>query len=278
MRPKLWPDDKIDGGPYHGKTYGQVVDGLDRQQMIAFLGYVAAWPNQYVAKRWYVGWELARWVGDGAESGDRELLILATNKTVEAAEAAAKNGKLDEARALWLKVLRSVPDHEEATAAVPRIDNAHRLMRQVADDPDDTAGRAELVDVLASLGATDLALTHLAALQKRNYEPETVERERGQLLVAKKKWRDAEEIFKRLAKQHPGDPWLPRRIKYVRARARLEKAPNDPDAHLAYAEVFVEQELWAGATSEYRKVLAFEGSTARKASSTGKLSRRSGPR
>lgn len=254
---------RIEEGKHHGKSAGQVVDELDRAQLLDFLLFVEAFAGSYIGHRWKLPEVYFTWVINGTLSGEKQRKLRAASTTIAAAKAAATAGKLDEARAHWKKVLESVPDHEDASAAIKRIDRILLLTRRNTADPDDTAAAYDLMNELFNLGAYDLALVKNEALRKRGYDPVKVDRMRAFVLVRKQKWKEAEQVFGRLAGKRPNDTQLANWSAYARAQAKLARAPNDPALRMELAAVNYASKSWDAALTEYRKVLESTRATAK---------------
>lgn len=254
---------RIEEGRHHGKSAGKVVDELDRAQLLDFFLFVESYPGKYIGNRWKLPEIYFTWVINGTPSGERDRKLKQAKKTIVAARKAATAGKLDEARALWQSVLASVPDHKDAATTVAKIDKILLLRRAVTEDPDDTASRFTLANELYELGAYDLAIKDTEPLTNAKYEPFKVDRLRGYILVRQDKWKEAEVVFKRLVKDKPDDKNLPGWLQFIRAQARLQKAPNDPDAHMQLADVNFASKSWDNALVEYRKVLSSKTATAK---------------
>lgn len=246
---------RIEEGRHHGKLAGQVVDELDRAQLLDFFVFVEGFPGKYVGHRWKFPEVYFTWVINGTPSGELDRKQRAAAATIKAAKAATAGGKLDEARTSWQTVLHTIPDHKDAKDAVKKIDNILLLRRTIADDPDDTANRYKLADQLYDLGAYTLALVENDALKKRGYEPFKVDRMRAYLLAKQDKWSEAAEIFKRLVKEHPDAKYLTGWLRFSVAQARLAKAPDDPAARMELATVDTDDKAWDAALFQYRKVL-----------------------
>lgn len=255
--------DPIQEGKHHGKMAGQIVDELDRAQLLEFLLFVEGFPGKYIGHRWKVPEVYFTWVINGTPSGEANRKERAVRSTVASAKAAAERGKLDEARALWQSVLRTVPDHKLAKQSITRIDRILLLRRTVDEDPDDTASGYRLADELFSLGAYDLALKQNEVLRKQRYEPFKVERMRGYVLTRQQKWKEAAEIFKRLAKERPADKNVAEWLRYAQAKARVAKSPKDASARMELAAVHLGTKSWDAALTEYRKVLELQSASAK---------------
>ncbi len=254
---------RIEEGRHHGKSAGKVVDELDRAQLLDFFVFVEGFPGKYIGHRWKLPEVYFTWVINGTPSGEQARKLRTVGTTIREAKAASTAGKLDESRARWQDVLKKVPDHKDALDAIARIDRIQILGRRIATDPDDTAGGYQLMDQLFDLGAYDMAMKHNELLRKRAYEPFKVERMRAQILVRQNKWAEADKAFAKLTKDKPDDKNLAQWAAYVRAQARLAKAPDDPAARLALALVNQESKSWDSALSEFRKVLASSRATAK---------------
>jgi CHAT domain-containing protein len=254
---------RIEEGQHHGKTAGQVVDALDRAQLLDFLVFVEGFPGKYIGHHWNLPEVYFTWVINGTPSGEKERQLRALRTTIDVAKAATAAGKLDAARVEWAKVLKVAPDHKDASDAVARIERIQIVMRRVASDPDDTAGAYQVMDELYNLGAYDLAMKQYAGLEAKSFEPFKLERLRGYVLVRQRKWSDAEVVFKKLVKDKPDDKNLPTWVTYIRAEAKLARSPTDPTALTELALVNADSKAWDSALSAYRKVLASPRATAR---------------
>ncbi len=253
----------IQEGKHHGKKAGQIVDELDRAQLLDFLLFVEGFPGKYIAHRWKLPEVYFTWVINGTPSGEDTRKQKLLNSTIVAAKDAAKAGKLDEARAKWEAVLRTLPDHKDAKDAITRIDRILLLRRTVDDDPDDTASGYRLADELFTLNAWDLALKQSEVLRKKKYEPFKVDRMRGYVLSRQGKWKEAAELFKRLTKDKPDDKGLASWARFTAVHARIEKSPDDASAHTELAQINFESKDWDSALVEYRKVLESKNANAK---------------
>ncbi len=249
--------EKITEGEHHGKTAAQIVDGIDRKQLNDFLTFVEAFPGKYIARRWKFPEIYFTWVINGTPSGERDRKLREIRKPLQQAYDHVANGKLDLARASFQAVLKTVPDHEDAADSLKKIDKINLYSRRVAQDPDDTATGYTYANDLFNLGAYDLVAPALEPLRKRKYDPFKVDRLRAQVLVRKKKYAEAEPIFKKLATgENAKNENLLEWLAYTRAHAKIAKAPTDATGYMELAEVQVGNKSWDQAIKSYRNVLS----------------------
>lgn len=255
--------ERIQEGKHHGKLAGQIVDELDREQLLEFFLFVEGFPGKYIGNRWKLPEVYFTWIINSTPSGEDSRKQQLASSQIAAAKAASKAGKIDEARAQWEAVLRSLPNHKDAKDTIVRIDRVLLLRRTVEDDPDDTVSRYRLADELFTLGAYDLALAQNEILRKKRYEPFKVEKQRGYVLARQGKWKEAADIFKRLAKDKPDDTNVAAWSKYTQVHARIAKSPDDPAAHIDLAHTQIDAKDWDSALVAYRKVLEAKSATAK---------------
>ncbi len=250
-------------GRHRGKRLEEVVDVLSREELLDFFVFLESFPANYVGQRWRLAEIYLTWVQGGTPSGQAERTLKAIGPTIAAANAAAAGGKLDDARVQWQAVLRVIADHKEASEGIDRIDGINMLLRQLKGDPDNTAGRSDLVARLMKVSAYALATQHNERLAKQGYDPARVESTRGLLLARQRKWREAEKVYQRRLKQRPGDASLVSWLAYIRVEQRLEKSPDDPTARLALAAQHEADKSWDRAVAEYRRAVQAKGVTAK---------------
>jgi tetratricopeptide (TPR) repeat protein len=255
--------DPIQEGAYHGKTAGQIIDALDRAQITDFLVFVEGFPGRYIAHHWKTPEVYFTWIISGTPSGERSRQVRKASASLTAASEAIRAGKLDEARAHYQVVLKTVPDHKTALDNTKKIDEILLLTRAVTADPDDTASGYTLADELFNLGAYELAMTKIAPLKKRGYDPFKTERLRAYLFVRQNKFKDAEAAFKRLQKDRKDDKNLAEWLAYSRAHAKIAKNAKDPTGYMELAEVHLMNKAWDATLTQYRKVLDLPNATAK---------------
>jgi len=253
--------ERIEEGEHHGKTAGQVIDGLDRRQMLDFLVFVEAFPGLYIGHRWKLPEVFFTWVINGTPSGERDRRMRVARKDAKLAYKAMEEGKFPEARAHWQTVLKLVPDHKAAADNIVKIDKIMQLTRTASSDPDDTTSGYTLADELYNIEAYPLALKALEPLRKRKYEPKKVDKLYAMILVRLERFAEAEPIFKRQLKDAPDDKNLEEWVGYTRIKAKVKKSPNDVGGWYDLANFNIKYKAWDAALTNYRKVLAHPKAT-----------------
>jgi len=240
-------------GRYRGTKATTIIDGLDRTQLTAFLGYIEAYGKSYVGQSWKLPDTFFNWVYVGAPSGETFRKKRVAQPRYLQAQEALRAGKLDDARAIYAALARELPDWDDVRDKLARIDRALGLRRAVAADADDTASALALLDELFWLGTHEAALPVVESLRKRKFDPDRLDREAALIYTALEKWVPARDLYERLAKSLPADTEIAALL--VLSRARAKAAGNDPTAQLELANVLLGREEWDDAITIYRAIL-----------------------
>ncbi len=246
--------ERIEGGRFHGKTLQEAFTTTQREDLLAFVGYVHGFPSKYVATTRRLADVYARWVLSRTPSGDQKAVALQARILKQQGDKAAEAGSVTEAEDAYRRALELLPDDKplrERFAAMHAVRNWSALLEM---DPDDTATRWKRMEAYFDRSAYAAAAKDLDLLEKAGYQPALVLKYRGYVACRQQRFDEALRFFKELLARGP-DENVERWARSCAQQKELKARPGSARALLALAELSEEEENWELAQERYLNAL-----------------------
>ncbi|MFO0744343.1 MAG: hypothetical protein U1F43_01545 [Myxococcota bacterium] len=250
----------FDGGRFVGLTMSQAFRQTTRDDMLAFVDFVATFPGKYLTWDWKLVEIYGTWIVNRAPHGDSLFLKKQVSPLESAARAAVRAHDWKAAAAGWRQILAIDPNHAGAKAGLDHIEALSRAETMLAVDPDERQVQWDRAKALSDLDLDADALQAFEALIAAGYRSDDAHRQRAFALAGLGRWADAEaELTGILAGRH--DAGLGSWLAYVRAQQRLAAARGagsdeaQAEQQLVLGQVHENDEAWSAAATAYRRAL-----------------------
>ena len=249
---------RIDVGLFRGRTMSEALQETRRDQVLAFLEFVQAFPGGYAGRAFDFVSAYAQWISWGTPSGDLQLAARKAGRVIARGDAAARDGRFDDAETAYREALIVAPDSEPAKRQVQQVVAVRFLQSQLAKDPDDTAKRFALLKALDELRAIDRVIPELDRLDKSGYRPVEVMEMRARVAYQQQRYSDAAALYRALLEREQREADRADYAKIIKMLELLEARRNAPGSAtplLALAQMVEEGRDWGLAATWYEQAL-----------------------